>query len=277
MADLTFHRTFALSRPAVAKVVLLARDSLAISKQDLERTDLGTVYQEAMPRYAYRAGLLDKRRRLTLLGKYVAQFDPYLERLSTQWLLHYHLAAPHGPTAFWHELVCRYFRPGGVFTADDLVEVLTAFITRAEGKTPKPRSVRSTVTVFVGTYLKSDGLGRLGLLKESDGGYRVAWPDPPPMWAFAYALVDYWQARYGQQLTANLDDFTGGALAAVFLQGADAITELLLRLKREGLVDVYRTAHPYQLVLLQLNPESVLQQLYDAGARDGHSDAAQSN
>ena len=77
--SLTFHRTFSLSRSSVAKVINLAQNNPGFKRDDLaEGTDLGTVYQEAMPRYAFRAGLLDERNHLTLLGRFVAQHDPAL-------------------------------------------------------------------------------------------------------------------------------------------------------------------------------------------------------
>ena len=55
--SLTFHRTFSLSRSSVSKVVQLALNHPGFRQTDLaESTDLGTVYQEAMPRYAVRSG-----------------------------------------------------------------------------------------------------------------------------------------------------------------------------------------------------------------------------
>lgn len=260
---LAFHESFTLSRPALSQLLGALEGNRLKAEALATQTSLGTNYQKAMPRYAYRAGLLDERRCLTAFGRHVVQADPYLEQLATQWLLHYHLAAPHGPTAFWHMLVCRYFRPGNTLTAEALTEALTAFVAQPAGKPPAARTIRSTVTVFLGSYLKPDGLGRLGLLEARDGDYRVGWPDPPPLWAFAYALADYWQAHYGHQLTANLEDLVNGDFAAVFLLGESSATELLMMLKREGMVDVYRTAHPYQVVLLQPNPEDALRRLYE--------------
>lgn len=263
--SLTFHRTFSLSRSSVAKVINLAQNNPGFKRDDLaEGTDLGTVYQEAMPRYAFRAGLLDERNHLTLLGRFVAQHDPALEKPATQWLLHYHLAAPHGATAFWQHLVQRRFVPGNTCTAQNLSDDLVAFLAEKAGKSPAPRSVRSTVTIFTGTYLKPDGLGRLGLLEETaKETYRVLLAEAPEMWALGYALADYWRARYGGRLTVNLDDLTEGDFAAVFLLGAERLIQLLVQLKQEGMLDLYRIAHPYQAVLLQPNPEYALQKMYE--------------
>lgn len=263
--SLTFHRTFSLSRSSIAKVVGFAKDKPRFKQEDLGRnTDLGTIYQEAMPRYAMRAGLLDKANVLTLWGRFVAEHDPTLEKTSTQWLLHYHLAAPHGATAFWHHLVRKRFLPGNTFSADELLDDLSTFVTENTGKEPAPRSLRSTVTIFTGTYLKSDGLGRLGLLEESgENTYRVPSVEAPNSWALGYALAEYWSAHYDERLTINLDDLIYGDFAAIFLLGEERLTQLLLQLKQEGMLDLYRISHPYQVVLLQPNPEYALQKLYE--------------
>lgn len=262
--SLTFHRTFAFSRSSVSKVIRVAHNKPGFKQSDLAtNTDLGTIYQEAMPRYAYRAGLLDGKNHLTPFGRYAAKHDPALEKPGTQWLLHYHLAAPHGPTAFWHHLVTRRFLSGNVFRAEDLTEDLTDFLRRKAGKDPAPRSVRSTVTVFAGTYLKSDGLNRLGLLVEDEKNvYRVPFVDQPPLWALGYALAEYWQAHYGERLTVNLDDLNNENFAGLFLLGESGFTDLLIQLKQEGVIDLYRIAYPYQVVLLQPSLEFALERLY---------------
>jgi hypothetical protein len=262
--SLTFHRTFSLSRSSVAKILRIAQGRPGFKQADLARySDLGTIYQEAMPRYAYRAGLLDQSNHLTIFGRFAVQHDPALEKPGTQWLLHYHLSAPHGPTAFWHHLVARRFLMGNTFTTQDLTADLTTFLREKAGKDPAPRSVRSTATVFTGTYLKPDGLNRLGLLEETvENHYRVLSMPLPPPWALGYAIVEYWRAHYGERLTVNLDDLTQGDFAAVFLLGEEGLTQLLLQLKSDGMVDLYRISRPYQIVLLQPSLEFALERLY---------------
>ncbi|MDT8898281.1 DUF4007 family protein [Thermanaerothrix sp. 4228-RoL] len=262
--NLTFHRTFSFSRSSVMKVLDIAQKNPGFKQSDLAaNTDLGTIYQEAMPRYAKRAGLLDEKNQLTSFGRFVTEFDPYLEKMGTQWLLHYHLSAPHRPTVFWHYLVTRWFIPGNTFTAKQLLEDLMIFLQHNTGKTLSSRSVRSTVTIFIGTYLKSDGLKRLGLIEEFEKDtYRVPQSPRPPTWALGYALADYWQAHYGERLTVNLDDLTGKNFAGLFLLGEEGLTELLIELKQEGMIDLHRIASPYQVVLLQSSLELALERLY---------------
>jgi len=260
---ISFHETFSLSRVSLAQIVENAYKNGALERKILVNTALGTNYQKAMPRYAFRAGLLDKGNKLTSFGRFAAQHDPGQEKLATQWLLHYHLAAPHGSTAFWHHLVRQRFLAGNTFTADELTADLAEFLKEKAGKSPAPRSVRSTVTVFTGTYLKPDGLGRLGLLEETaKNTYRVPAAEVPPLWTLGYALAEYWSAHYDGRLTINLDNLTQGDFAAVFLLGEERLMQLLLQLKQEGMLDLYRISRPYQAVLLQPNPEYALQRMY---------------
>jgi hypothetical protein len=260
---INFHETFAISRSSLYQILINSKQTGKLNRKFLAETILGINYQKAMPRYANRAGLLDEKNQLTAFGRYAAQSDPALEKPGTQWLLHYHLSAPHRPTAFWHFLVTRRFVPGNTFTAEDLVSDLKTFLQQVAGKEPAPRSVRSAVTVFIGSYLKSDGLKRLGLIEErGQGSYHIPDVNPPPVWALGYALAEYWQAHYGERLTVNLDDLTGARFAGLFLLGEIGLTNLLMQLKQEGLVDLFRISRPYQVVLLQPNPEFALERLY---------------
>ncbi|MGQ9849721.1 MAG: DUF4007 family protein [Aggregatilineaceae bacterium] len=265
---LTFHETFSLSRPAVGQVLSViprVPQKKALKKYLRENTALGTRYIESMPRYATGAGLLDFDRRLTRFGQYALRHDRLLEQQGTQWLMHYYLSAPQGPgPAFWHELVSNFFYVGHEFSRTQLERQIAAFVEQTEGRALAERTIRSTVTIFLGTYLKSDGLGRLGLLQELPGKrYQVTQLVSPPPWAVAYALLDYWDAHFQDQLTVSLDTLTvPGGFTALFLLGQQEFNEVLRALQAERYAEVYRTAPPYQLVLLRRDAEPLLQKLY---------------
>lgn len=103
-----------------------------------------------------------------------------------------------------------------------------------------------------------------------DGRYLVQEPDPPSVWAFGLALLDYWRATYGEgRLTINLDDLSApGALGDIFLIGGGRINRYLQQLADEGYVEVYRLAPPYQVVLRQTDPAPLLEKLYALDADD---------
>jgi hypothetical protein len=269
----TFHRTFALNRPAVNQVLDVVYGSANRDKsEDLEQqvfrelTDLGTIYVEAMPRYCIGGGLLKWNYAPTIFGEYAYRHDPLLENVSTQWLMHYHLSAPQGPgPVFWHELVTTRFRSGDEFTVEDISTQIAEIFQRDTGNTLEKDSADRTRTAFLGTYTKSDGLSKLGLLEKIDKNrYRVRDDfEPPPTWAVAYAILDYWQSQFGGRTTINLESLTAGqSIASVMLIGAGRLGKTLHAMQSEGLVEVYRVAPPYQVVMMRPEPEVALQKIY---------------
>jgi hypothetical protein len=179
-------------------------------------------------------------------------------------LMHYYLSSPQGPgPAFWNNLVTTRFRTREEFTSEQISDQIFRFVVENEGRELKDRSVRTTATIFFGTYLKSDGLNQLGILQEIKANYyRVLSPDPPIL-AIAYALIDFWKVNYGDRLTINLDDLTKtNGFANLFMIGSSELDQTLNILHQEGFVDVYRTAPPYQVVLLRRDAEVLLRKLY---------------
>lgn len=267
----SFHRTFPCVRPAVTQILLLAEElshqpELTLDNRMIrERTGLGTVYVEAMPRYATGAGLLDFNRELTEFGRYAAEHDPMLEQSGTQWLMHYYLSAPHGPgPAFWHNLVTTFFFAGNEFAKMQVERHIADFVEQTDGQSLAERTTRTAATIFLGSYTKSDALGNLRVLDElAEKRYRVREPVPPPVWAVAYALLDYWSERFEDRLTVSLDTLAeAGGFASLFLLGQQEFNEVLSALQVEHYVEVYRTVPPYQVVLLRRDTEPLLKNLY---------------
>lgn len=271
---LTFHRTFSLIRPALTQVLQLAAGTNRAEGEieGIERrmlrdlTNLGTIYVEAIPRYCYGSGLLNRQYALTAFGKFAHQHDSLLEQEGTQWLIHYHLSAPQGPgPAFWHELVMTRFRSGNEFTTSEIAEQIGQFFQRTEGEPLAERSARSTATVFIGTYTKPDGLGNLKILQGiGEDRYRVNDDlDPPSAWAVAYAILDCWEARFQGRKTINLDELTDeNGVSNLFMIGAGKIATVLQKMQMEGFVDLFRVAPPYQVVLLRPDTKAILEKLY---------------
>ena len=270
-----FHESFALSRPSMSKVLTIAEKRMAGGPNDIsisqmlrQETNLGTNYVKAMPRYAAAAGLVGlKKYDLTKFGAFALRYDPFLEQASTQWLMHYHLSASHGPgPLFWHKLVSARFRLGSEFTPDDVASHIASLFANAEGKPLAERSARSTATVFMGTYAKPEALGHLGFLQRSAGGrYQVGEPPPPPTWAFGCALLDYWKSQFGDRLGVGLDVLEADdALGGLFLIGPRKINAILQELASAGYVEVYRVAPPYQVVLVRRDEEALLTRMYGA-------------
>lgn len=265
---ITFHRTFALNRPAIAQVLRVAQaaNGLLDSRMLREQTTLGTIYIEAMPRYARGCGLLEPTgSRLTRFGALALAHDPALQHPATQWLMHYHLSAPHGPgPRFWHYLVTHELRPGNIVHSELLAEAIAQGLADTAAL-PNAHSLRTSATVFLGSYAKTEGLQKLGVLKAyAKQHYLVEPPAAPPLAALAVSLACYWRDVLGDPLTVSLDTLTQpGGLADVLLISAAALERLLEQLQRYRVIELYRQAPPYQVARLWDDPDELLNHLYD--------------
>jgi len=266
-----FHEDFSLSRPSIHQIISAFGSGLDLqsykSKFDALRatTQLGSNYVKSMPRYCYGSGLLDSDDKLTFFGETVNSKDPLLDLSHTQWLMHYHLSAPFGPgPVFWHELVTQRFRIGDTFRKDEIAIQISEIYEREEGKSLAERSARSTATVFLGSYIKSDGLGNLGILEKiGDSEYKVLEPPQPPMWTIGCALVAFWQIRYPDMATIHLNDlYTEGFFTDIFMISKGGFNRTLENLQREGVIEVFRVAPPYQVALLNREINYYLEKMY---------------
>lgn len=269
-----FHESFSLSRPSMYQILKAIKelkiDNVFLKrKSDREKyffnsTSLGNNYIRSMPNYCKGAGLIDFDYLLTEFGKLVISYDDHLNHIGTQWLMHYHLSAPHGPgPAFWNDAVSRFFYAGNIFTDEELIEAIGNFVWQNENRILAKRSVQSTARVFLGTYLKPEGLNNLRLLEMTEGGrYRVCEPNPAPIWAIAYALVDYWQANYPGRLGIGLDTLLESSFLKLFLIGKSRMMEVLQAMQETGYIQIHRTAPPYQVLLGQQDQEGILKKIY---------------
>jgi hypothetical protein len=269
----TFHETFALSLPSVGQVLELAcedGESLSVAKIR-SRTGLGTGYVDVMPRYARGCGLIEFGTYLpTPFGRAVRRNDPGLVRPSTLWLMHYHMASPHGPgPGCWSHLATTRLAFGREIWISEVVTTLTDFLAQGRPGGLAAKTVRSTATVFLGSYIRSDGLGRLGLLRTAeakgtvDRAYLVSGPQQPPLAAMAYALADYWEATYGDQTTVSLSDLASDSgFARIMWMDSVGFDRALDALRKVGVIDMYRIAPPYQVVRLWSTKSELLDNLY---------------
>ena len=178
--------------------------------------------------------------------------------------MHYHLSAPQGPgPAFWNQIVSTMLYKGNIFSSEDLIECIGNFLWNSENKIPAKRGVQSTATIFLGTYLKPEGLAKLHLLEETDSArYRVVQPAVIPVWAVGYALLDFWKAYYPDRLGVGLDTLEESEFLKLFLMGKSEFNQVLLAMQEAGYIEIHRTAPPAQVILLRQDQEGLLQKLY---------------
>jgi len=268
--DTTFHETFALNLPAVASVlrVLEEHDDDITAEIIRAETNLGPNYVKAMPRYARGCGLLDVGTyRLTPFARTALDKDPNLMRVETLWLMHYHLSAPHGPgPGFWNHLITTTVRIGQSLGRSVASQAIGKYVQETTGKALSRRALESTATAFLGTYAKSDALGKLGLVEvteETKGLYEVRQPDIPPLSVVAYALGEYWEA-FGEGASEFLLKDLGrqDGFAGLFLMGPGMLGTFLSELQSAGVVSIKRDAPPFVVTKLWRDIEELRDHLY---------------
>lgn len=264
-----FHESFALSRPGVAAVLRQAgkTDGLkGLVEQLQEEEKLGKNWAKAVPAYARGSGFLHfNSTELTPLGMRVREHDPDLSLPATQWLMHYHLSASHGPgPRFWHELVRQMPEWPQPFGKGEVVAQIGQTTREESGTALKERGVETTATVFLGSYTKPDALGALGILSDEGEGYTVQSPDAPPLGVLAYALSHYWQGQMGIKHTCNMDDLSvPGGFGSLFFMGSFGVNRALRQMARQGLLELWMAAPPYQ-VTRPPTPDKLLEGIYAA-------------
>lgn len=270
----TFARRFHLVRPAVSQVLGTAVRRAAMPQESRpkldvmlrESTTLGTVYLEAMPRYACGAGLLDISTYLpTSFGAYVHTWDPALENNSTLWLMHYFLASPVGPGpetwGFLFQLSAREVEQDRAVVEQSVA----TFLAEELGRQLSATSVRTNVvSTFRSTYTSADALGKLGLLEDSGSWLSVGTPQAPSSGVFGFALAHYWSEMWPDHNIVPLRDLSAdGGFGSLFLLGAFELNSFLRDLQSGGFVELWQVAPPHQAHRRFESVESFLPHIYE--------------
>ncbi len=262
----TFHRSFALMRSGIAQFLRECQDETGISAREVrEKTTLGSIQVEAMPRYAERAGLVDSSRQLTTFGKTALQHDPQLSQNATLWMMHYFLAAPHRNSPSYWSFLCEVFADEGEISSERVFDKISEFAAEYSPKELKPRTLKDTVTAFLGTYTKTDALGALSILQaQGEGIYRVSDEFAPrSQGVVACALGDFWAARFGRSNKVNLSDVNGpSGLAGALLLSTGELNRALGQLQGAGLVRLERATPPHQIARAWEDEDALWEQLY---------------
>lgn len=261
-----FHESFALSLPSVSQVLQVASEGALSYDAIKQGTTLGNNYVKAMRRYAKAVGLLDDREGLTPFGRLVLRHDPFLQNARTLWAMHYHLCAPHqhGP-GFWGYLVSKLFTPYRELCTEDVAQDIADYLRTQGDSALAPRTLRTTATIFLGSYAKSDGLGSLGILVDNGQAKTVAEEPPlPDTRVVAYVVADFWAAQWENRKQVNLSAMTEpGGPASLLLMSSGDMNSSLAEMANLGLVEVQKAVRPYSVVRRWDSTEAVMEHLYD--------------
>lgn len=169
-------------------------------------------------------------------------YDPYVERASTIWLAHWHIASSQTmtSTAFYAFNVLSAIE----FDPPTLIEELLDLV-GARGWRATRGTLKRDVEVFLRSYVRRGDalnedaaeplLAELGLVREARiGGWYEFVRGPKPTLLdgiFAYALAQFWERQGGSTaLTAEQICYAPGSPGRVFKLDEDSVITRLMRL-----------------------------------------------
>lgn len=210
---------------------------------------------------------------LSMLGQIIRRYDPYLEDLTTLWLLHSNIARNKESATTWY----MYFNN---CDADDLEkEQIIAILNRevgkyANGQSFSEKSLSNDVDVLLNMYSKNkekvdpedkniSPFAQLGLVKKQEGRYAKNHPNKKNFneWIVLYEIA----RRIGARSSISIEEIISGdnGLSKVYNLTSVMANELLDKLDSIGKIRVDRTAgldmvYPIE----QLNPDRVVEEYY---------------
>lgn len=272
----SFSRSLPFRRASCSKIVrIIAENYIANQGTDNRvsqntiwaETELGNIDAQASYRWLKGFGVINDDDLLTRFGHLVHRHDPHFQEISTAWICHYNMSAPHrnGPS-FWSYLWQHATYWGDTLSAATLAEKLQS---HASEETEKIFSL-DTYTVaarsFLTCYGNSEGLGRLNLLQKGyDDAYTVEPPIPVDWKVAAYVLADYWSGVWGDTTVVPYPDIMAPGGPASLLRRNTGDMGLLLRPMQEaGLLQISRVARPWTVARAWSDPGELLEAVYEA-------------
>lgn len=253
-AQFAGHETFPLRllwlRKAYDAVGEVAPLSVFKDEDAITRFGVGRNMAVSMRYWAQVSGIIEqdgKSLRATPFGHFLfgkTGADPFLEALSSLWLIHWNLAStPEDTTTIYYAFNSVLPRE---FQSSDLARVLLKLIEQKNWRGTE-KTIRNDVNVFIRNYASRETsdedaseplLAELSLLQSSGSGnwYEFALGPKPTLSqaVFAYAVDAFWNRYFADQTTLTAEQlcFAPGSPGRVFKLDEDSAVERLMQLEK---------------------------------------------
>lgn len=229
-AKYTGHETFNLRYGWLKKAYDAINDDVSSTpfkdEGAIARFGVGKNMVSAIKHWAMNCGVITKSEsgvwQSTRFGDYLfnsqSGADPFLERASSLWLLHLHLATLSEKTLFTYAF---NFFPDLSFSRESLATHITRALHKDDPKAPSSVTLKKDIANLIGTYctrsldkkvkvedIISAPLTELGLISQvSPTGYAINKGThlPVPDSVFAFALHDFWNSQSGSTRTLSFE------------------------------------------------------------------------
>lgn len=199
---------------------------------------------------------------LTPFGQLAAQYDPLLNDLGTQWIIHYYLATDHiERSEAWLVFTNQFLTSGQRFSSDQFqaffADVAGAEVQNRSALAKDPQSV-------LYTYTKTQSLGQLGVLRKDKQTYISTFPFFPHILVIGYILLDWWQRHYNQTDTLRFSQICHeeGSLGRICQADASQVKQFVSELTNLGYLNYSETQHEPVNRLFRQSPHTLLEKYY---------------
>ena len=164
-----FHGSFGLNRVYMSGVL-----SAMTSKPEASPAEVASPFGYGAPftnkykSWLQKTGLLAGKK-LTPYGEIIVKHDPQLDSIVSQWFMHHQLIKNPTDAEAWYFFIKEFLPANPVFTRDKLEKELgMKLMSHSVEHFSKGRPMNRVISKkLIDCYLQEEGLGRLGLLKQS--------------------------------------------------------------------------------------------------------------
>jgi hypothetical protein len=270
--QLHFNGNFPLRKAEISKILKAASEKKGLNdtlENLMIRTSLGNAKVGRIKSWAIRAGLIEDNE-LNQEGKIVWKLDPYLESVTTDWLMHFYLSfggqglqkIPDNPADWgvWTYFIYTFLPEHKTFTFEEFLEYSDIIFEQEK------RTISQRIRYILKAYTEPQALAGCKFLTQDENTYQGGNSRLPNPYLVGYSLAKLWERDFhsqGSVLTESILRHKMG-LAPVLGISPEALQEQLNALEAYGIIEQRRAVPPFQVVPRWDNPLALLEKAYDS-------------
>jgi len=229
-----FSQNFGLELKLLSTALNAFSQKNQVSRMELMRLlGVGDNKAEALVTWLKYIGLRDNvKQELTSLGEALIKFDPYLEEVFTQWIIHYKLAS--NPEAeVWYILSNEFLPNQTQFSYYDALDFLISKGLHAKNN----NHLKADVSIFLRSFISESALNKTGYLKTDAQVKRIIsqnkfYKNPPSdisPYLIAYVVYDQREKNFPNLSTVTIEELLTlkGNVGRVFSLSREKLEEIL--------------------------------------------------
>lgn len=276
--QLHFNGTFPFKKEEIKRILDTAsgKEGLKDSLQNLmDKTGLGNAKVDKIKKWSIRAGLI-KDNYLSEEGKIVLKYDPYLQSIITDWLMHFYLSfgsqglnqIPENSYDWggWTYFIYDFLPQNLSFTKNNLDEKCLNLFEEKREEIPK------RLNFILRTYTEDYGLKLINFIKKVNSNkktkideYEKGNPNLPNAYLIGYFLAKLWERDFGKETSILTDDLIKQKMGLIQVLGINTedLQPHLNNMESLGIIEQRRTVLPYQIIRRWHDPLTLLEKAYD--------------